>query len=149
VNRRDPSKALLDRSDPQYLRLRYGHTFKVGRDEDGVWTIRLRYPDRDGLHFEISVHDQTRLAACVPPKAGASLLRRFPAVFELARESSDARVLLFDENLLEQLAGPLRIRTRRRVSTEERARLRSLSREHSPGGLERILASRTQSGREN
>ena len=108
-----------------YLR-RYEDRYRVSRGEDGVTYIQTRYQARDGMTFDVYAFSGTHLAACLPPLAGASLLNRMPDVFALHQDAEDAKVLLFPEERLDEVAGALKLRRRREgrtLSGKEREKL--------------------------
>lgn len=114
-----------------YLK-RYRDRYWVAKGEDGCWNIQMKRKPREGTVFEVYVHSDTHLAACLPPQTARSLLKRFPEAFTLVQDTADAGVLAFEEERLEELADVLKVRRRRRVSDEERERLRQMGRKHSP-----------------
>ena len=94
--------------------------------EDGISYLLTRYPDRDGMSYDVYDHSDTHLAACLPPQAGRKLLRAHPETFTLHQDAEDAVVLLFEEARLDALAGLLNLRRKRRISETERQRLRTI-----------------------
>ena len=111
---------------------RYRGRFWIRKGEDSCWNIQMKRKPREGTTFEISVHSDTHLAACLPPQTARGLLKRFPDAFTLVQDAADAGVLAFEEGRLEELADVLQVRRRRRVSDGERERLRQMGRKHSP-----------------
>ena len=108
---------------PNHLK-RYADRYRVTRREDGVWYILTRYPDHKlGMTYDVYDYDDTRLAACLPPGAARSLLKRFPEAFTEHQKGLDGTVLLFEENKLHDLADVLKLRRRRRLSEEHKAKL--------------------------
>lgn len=115
---------------------RYAPTFRVKKAADGTWELTTRFRPSDyGLEYTVYRHSDTHLAAMVPPKAGKSLVRRFPGAFAVHQEALDGMCLLFPETELDQVADLLKLRRRRQTSEAERARLSALSAEHSADGL--------------
>jgi hypothetical protein len=102
-----------------YLK-RYRDRFRVKRGPDGVWNLQTRHRPREGAEFEVYDFSDTVLAACLPPRTARSLLKRFPDAFTLGQDADDAIVLLFPESRLDELARPLQLRTRHRLTEEER-----------------------------
>ena len=114
----------LKRTYPQYRMKRY---------EDGVYYIQTRFrPDDWGMTYDVYVFSDSHLAACVPPRTGRSLLKRFPQIFTLYQDAIDGVVLLFEEKDLQEMAEPLKLRRKREVSEIERRRLREMGVRNSP-----------------
>ncbi len=111
------------------------------------WNIWTTHRDRGGLAYDVYLYSNTRLAACVPPRTGASLLKRFPDAFTLHQDAEDAKVLLFEEERLHGLADVLRLRRKRKVSEQERHRLAEMGRQHSQEGLRKLAELRSASVR--
>jgi hypothetical protein len=120
----------LQKSD-DYL-IRYAHRFRVEKSEDGILQIRTTHRSRDGMTFDIYSHSETHLAAMLPPQTGRNLIRRHPDTFIVQQDAVDAIVLLFPEDMLDNLAADLRLRRKRQTSEEERQRLAEMSRRFSP-----------------
>ena len=111
---------MTKRSD--YLK-RYADRYRLTRREDGIWYILTGHADRGGMSFDVYDFSDTHLAACLPPGAARSLLKRFPQVFTVHQDASDGVVLLFPEEMLHELADVLKLRRRRRLSEEHKAKL--------------------------
>ena len=128
-----------DKFEPNYLRRTYPR-YHCRRYADGIDYLQTRFkpPEFGSLTFDIYVYSDTHLAACVPPLTGTSLLKRFPDKFTLHQAGEDGKVLLFREEYLLELAGPLKLSKRKQISEEERQRLAGLSRKHSHEGLRMI-----------
>ena len=122
---------------PDYLR-RYADRYRLTRREDGIRYILTRFPDRNGVTYDVYDYSDTHLAACLPPQAGRHLLKQFPGVFTVHQDAGDGIVLLFEEGRLHELAEALRLRRKKQISKAERQRLAALSHEHSAKGLRRL-----------
>ena len=105
---------------------RYRDTYRTVKREDGISCLLTRYRDRDGMSYDVYDHNDTHLAACLPPQAGRKLLRAHPGTFALHQDAEDAVVLLFEETRLDDLADLLNLRRKRRISETERQRLRTI-----------------------
>ena len=99
---------------------RYRDRYRAAKREDGISYLLTRYPDRDGMSFDVHDHSDTHLAACLPSKAGRRLLREYPDIFTLHQDAEDGVVMLFEEGRLHDLADALRLRRRRRLSGEQK-----------------------------
>ena len=105
---------------PNYLR-RYKDLYRLVRREDGITYILTRHPDHEwGMTYDVYDYSDTLLAACLPPKAGHALLKRFPGTFTAHQSAGDGIVLLFEESRLHELADALKIRRRRRLSEKQK-----------------------------
>ena len=100
--------------------MQYDGRFWVCRQIDGNYIIQTRYPERDGLTFDVYDFSDTHLAVCLPPRAASALLVKHPDVFRNHQEADDATVLLFHEGKLENLAGALKVRRRRKLSDQQK-----------------------------
>jgi hypothetical protein len=87
---------------------------------------------RRGSKDGVQVHSENLLSACLPRKAAASLLRRFPETFTVHQDAEDVVILLFERSKLKELSEALKVRRKRRVSASERGRLMRMSVMHSP-----------------
>ena len=94
--------------------------YRLGKGEDGIRHIETRFKSRDGMDYNVYDYSDTYLAACLPPGAGSSLMKRYPRKFALHQDAYDAKVLLFLEEDLDELAGVLKLRCRKRLSEENR-----------------------------
>ena len=103
---------------------KYRDLYRLTRREDGIWYLLTRYPDDGhGMTFDVYEFSDTHQAACLPPQTGASLLKRFPEVFTLHQDAEDAKVLLFPEEGLHDLADVLGLRRKRKLSDGHRQKL--------------------------
>ena len=105
-----------------YLK-RYADLYRVTRAADGVWCIATNHHNRDRLPFDVCVHSDGLLAACLPPKSARNLMRGFNDRFTVHQDAEDAMVLLFEESLLHELADVLKLRCRRKLSESHRKTL--------------------------
>ena len=92
-----------------YLK-RYAKQFKVSRAEDRVWQIGTNHRARDGMTYDVYPFSDTHLAAMLPPLAAKHLLKVRPGVFTIHHDVADAKVLLFEEDMLEELADDLKLK---------------------------------------
>jgi len=102
---------------------RYRDRYRTVKRKDGISCLLTRYPDRDGMSYDVYDHSDMHLAACLPPQAGRRLVRAHPGTFALHQDAEDAVVLLFPEDRLHDLADMLNLRRKRRISEAERQRL--------------------------
>jgi len=101
----------------------YADLYRVTKSADGVWCIATNHNSRGRLTFDICVHSDGLLAACLPPKGARSLIRRYGETFTIHQDAEDAMVLLFEESLLHELADVLKLRRRRKLSESHKEKL--------------------------
>ena len=101
----------------------YAGLYRVTKAADGVWCIATNHHNRDRLTFDVCVHSDGLLAACLPPKGARSLIRRYGETFTIHQDAEDATVLLFEGSLLHELADALKLRRRRKLSESHRKTL--------------------------
>jgi hypothetical protein len=101
----------------------YADKHRVARAEDGVGQIQTSHRPRDGLTFDVYVYSDTHLAVMLPPRFARRLLQRPPEAFTIHQDASDAMVLLFPTERLEELADDLKLRRRRKLSEEHKQKL--------------------------
>jgi len=104
-----------------YLK-RYADKYRVSKGEDGIWQIQTTHKARDGLTFDVYDYSDTLLAVLLPPVAARHLLKRRPGIFTIHQDAGDGTVLLFEEEMLEELADDLKLRKKRKgrkMSKEE------------------------------
>jgi hypothetical protein len=114
-----------------YLK-RYADKYRVPKGEDGIWQIQTTHAPKNGLAFEVYDLSGTHLAVLPKPLSARNLLRKCLGVFTVHQDAGDGTVLLFEEDLLHDLAKDLKLRRKRQVSDAERKRLAEMSRFHSP-----------------
>ena len=114
-----------------YLK-RYAKQFKVSRAEDRDWQIGTNHRARDGMTYDVYPFTDTHLEAMSPPLAAKHLLKVRPGVFTIHQDAADDKVLLFEEDMLEELADDLKLKKRRKLPEAERERLAEMSRKYSP-----------------
>jgi hypothetical protein len=101
----------------------YADLYRVTKSADGVWCIATSHHARGGLTYDICVHSDGVLAACLPPKSAGSLMRKYGETFTIHQDAEDATVLLFEETRLHEMADVLRLRRRRKLSESHRKTL--------------------------
>lgn len=115
-------KTAIDAMDPHYLKWKYSDRYRVYRGEDGIWNLCTRFKPKNGLVFDVYVYGKGRLAALLPAQAGGSLMREFPDSFTLHQDADDGKVLLFKESDLGKFAERLKLKKRRRLTEDQRAK---------------------------
>ena len=103
-----------------YLRRQYGDRYRTVKRDDGIHYLETLYRARDGMTYDVYDYSDTHLAACLPPRAGRQLLRRYPGVFRVHQDADDGMVLVFQENRLDELAEALKLKRRKKLSQEQR-----------------------------
>ena len=111
----------------KYLWDTYRTQFKVEVYEDGVAYIQTRIKPRDGTTFDVYQYSNTHLAACLPVRLACKLLDTHSTAFRVHQSAEDCTVLLFAESRLEEVADVLRLKRRRKLSPEQRAKLAAAS----------------------
>lgn len=101
-----------------YLK-KYADRYRTLKDECEDVNILTRFPDHpEGIRYDIYLYSDTHLAALIPPRAAAHILKKFPNT-ELVQDASDGRVVIFPEEQLYQMADALKLRRKRRLSTKQ------------------------------
>jgi hypothetical protein len=108
------------------------YRYQTVRHGDGTLRLLIGHQPKGDFVYDVCACSESQLLAAVPPKSGRSLLKRFPFDFRLSQVARDCVVLEFHKAKLDELAGPLRIRKRRRASADTRARLCRMSFMNSP-----------------
>jgi len=104
---------------------RYGPRYVVETYDDGITYLQTHHPDRNGITYDVYRYSCTHLAACLPPKAAIHCRKKHPEHFTIHQNAQDAIVLCFEESMLHELAGILRIRrVAQREKMDEVQRLR-------------------------
>ncbi len=101
----------------------YAGLYRVTKAAEGVWCIATNHHNRDRLTFDVCVHSDGLLAACLPPKSARNLMRGFNDRFTVHQDAEDAMVLLFEESILHELANPLKLRRKRKLSSQHKQSL--------------------------
>ena len=104
--------------------------YRLTKREDGIWYLLTGHRNRYGMTYDVYDHSDTHLAACLPPRIANRLLREHPDVFTLHQDAEDAKVLLFLEDRLHEMADVLRLRYKRRMSEAERQRVSEMGKKH-------------------
>ena len=122
----------------QAFKRRYERRYRLGKDlsEDGTvigYHIRTtHYPERkaENGEFPYSVwdYDDGMLAALMPGRTARAIVRKYPFV-RLHEESQDGHVLLFPADRIKELENVLKLRRKRKLSSEHREKLVSAGRD--------------------
>ena len=114
-----------DRFHPKYLKWRYGEKFQVVKGQDGIWVLPTRFkPSPEGLDYDIHVHGDGGLLGILLPRGRALyLLRTHPGDFTMRQDACDGIALTFGEENLGRFVKVLRLKKRRKLSPETRAKV--------------------------